>query len=189
MRSLASILALLVAAATAAPAQAPKATPEIRAFTGAQISTGAQRDLFRDSPMFGVEAAVELRPTVHMVASFGWVPSQTTYSFFNDNVNIFQYTVGMELGLSRLMPGNWLFKPFIGLGGGARTYAYAAEGISDKTCTAGYGAVGAEFQVAKTALRLEARDNVFCYQSPFGGQALETRNDVGLSLGVAYHIR
>jgi len=188
MRSIAMLLTVLVAA-TSLAAQAPKATPEIRAFTGAQISTGAQRDLFSDSPMFGVAAAVEVRPTIHMVASFGWVPSQTTYSFLNDNVNIFQYTLGLEVGLSRLMPGDWLFKPFIGLGGGARTYAYAAQGISDKTCTAGYGAVGTEFQVAKTALRLEARDNVFCYQSPFGGQASETRNDVGLTLGVAYHIR
>lgn len=189
MRSSALLLALLVTAAPAAPAQTPQTTAEIRAFTGAQISTGVQRDLFTDSPLFGWETALEVTPTVHVVASLDWVPGHTAHSFANTSVNIFQYTLGLEVGLSRLMPGEWVFKPFLGMGAGARTYAYAAPGISDKTCNAGYGAVGAEFQVANTALRLQARDNIFCYQAPFAGQASERRYDVGLSLGVAYHIR
>jgi hypothetical protein len=123
------------------------------------------------------------------VGTFGWAPSQATYSFANDNVNIFEYTVGLEVGLSRSLSGNWLFKPFLGAGAGGRTYAYAAPGIAGQTCTAGYAAAGTEFQLAKTAFRLEARDNMFCYQSPIAGQASKTRNDVGLSLGVAFHIR
>lgn len=189
MRSLVIPLALLVIAATTVSAQTPQATAEIRAFTGAQISTGAQRDLFSDSPVFGLETALEVRPTVHVVASLGWMPSHAAYSFANNSVNIYQYTLGLEVGLSRLMPGEWVFKPFFGMGAGGRTYAYVASGISDQTCTAGYAAVGAEFQVANTALRLQARDNIFCYQSPIAGAASETRNDIGLMLGVAYHIR
>jgi hypothetical protein len=189
MRSPAICIALLVTAAGGGLAQTANARPEIRAFTGAQIATGAQRNLFSDNATVGVEAAVELQPTVHMVASLGWVPSRTTYSLANNSVNIFQYTLGLEVGLARLMPGAWIFKPFIGAGAGARTYAYTARGIRDQTCSAGYGAAGAEFQLAKTALRLEARDNVFCYQSPIAGVAAVTRNDVGLTLGVAYHIR
>jgi hypothetical protein len=49
--------------------------------------------------------------------------------------------------------------------------------------------VGTEFQIARTALRLEARDNVFRYRSPISGVSSKTRNDVGLSFGVAYHLR
>ena len=49
MKSVAVLLALLVAAATALPAQ-QKSTPEIRGFTGALIATGAQHDLFTDAP-------------------------------------------------------------------------------------------------------------------------------------------
>ena len=67
--------------------------------------------------------------------------------------------------------------------------AFQGIGLADKTCFAGYGAVGTEFQVARTALRVEARDNVFCHRSPVPGVSSETRNDVGLGLGVAYHLR
>ena len=44
-------------------------------------------------------------------------------------------------------------------------------------------------QLARTALRPEARDNVFCFRSPVSGVGSKTRNDVGLSLGIAYHLR
>lgn len=188
MKSIAMSLALLVAAATALPAQA-RSTPEIRGFTGALIATGAQHDLFTDAPILGLEAAMELRPAVHAVASFGWAPSEVAYAFSNANVSILQYTLGIEVGLSRSVYGERLFKPFVGLGAGGRTYAYADPSVSDKTCTAGYGAVGAELQAGRTAVRLEARDNIYCYQAPFAGTTSETRNDFGLVLGVVQHIR
>jgi hypothetical protein len=188
MKSVAVLLALILAAAAALPAQA-NSTPEIRGFTGALIATGAQHDLFTDAPILGLEAAMELRPAVHAVASFGWAPSEVAYAFSNANVSIFQYTLGIEVGLSRHVYGEHLFKPFIGVGAGARTYAYADPSVSDKTCTAGYGAVGAELQAGKTAVRLEVRDNLYCYEAPIAGTASETRNDIGLVIGVVQHIR
>ena len=50
-------------------------------------------------------------------------------------------------------------------------------------------ATRAEFQLARTALRIEARDNVFCYKSPIAGVSSQTRSDIGLAFGVAYHLR
>ncbi len=188
MKSVAVLLGLLVAAATALPAQA-RSTPEIRGFTGALIATGAQHDLFTDAPILGLEAAMELRPAVHAVASFGWAPSEVEYAFTNPHVSILQYTLGIEVGLTRLVYGEHLLKPFVALGAGGRTYAYADPNVSNNTCTAGYGAVGAELQAGKTAVRLEARGNIYCYQPPFAGQESETRNDIGLVLGVVRHIR
>lgn len=188
MKSVAVSLALLVAAATALPGQ-QKSTPEVRVFTGALIATGEQHALFADAPMLGLEAAMELRPAVHAVASFGWAPSEVEYAFTNPNVSILQYTLGIEVGLTRVVYGEHLLKPFVALGAGGRTYAYADPSVSDKTCTAGYGAAGAELQAGKTAVRLEARGNVYCYQPPFAAQESETRNDIGLVFAVVRHIR
>jgi hypothetical protein len=189
MKSIPVLLALFVTAATALPAQAPKSTAEIRVFAGTLIETGPQRDLFTDGPLFGVGAAMELRPSVHMVASFSWAPSEVAYSFANTSVSILQYTLGIEVGLTRVVYGERLLKPFVGMGGGGRTYAYADPGVSNKTCSAGYGTVGAELEAAKTAVRLEVRDDIYCYQPPIAGQDSRTRNDIGLTLGVAFHIR
>jgi len=183
------VAAALLVSATALSAQATKIKPEIRPFAGALIPTGDQRTLFLDAPMAGVSAAVEVKPSLHVLATFGWVAAQNKYPVAQDNVNIFQYSVGAELGFVTPLGGRWELRPFAGLGFGGRTYAFQGLGLKDQTCFAGYGALGTEFQIARTALRLEARDNVFCYRSPVSGVGSKTRNDIGLSLGVAYHLR
>lgn len=189
MRKLLVAVAALLAGASALAAQSRMIKPEIRPFAGAIIPTGDQRDLFLDAAMVGVSTAVELKPSLHLVGTFAWVPGQNKYGVLQNNVNIFQYNVGVELGFVRPLAGNWELRPFLGLGVGGRTYGYESTTLDDKTGVAGYGAVGTEFQLARTALRLEARQNVFNYRSPIAGQSAKTRNDIGLSLGVAYHFR
>ncbi|HEU5262819.1 MAG TPA: outer membrane beta-barrel protein [Gemmatimonadales bacterium] len=189
MKRMVLALATLLVGATTLAAQAPAIKPEIRPFAGAIIPTGDQRNLFRDAPMVGVQAAIELKPSLHVVGTFAWVPAQDKYPVAQDNVNIFKYDVGLELGFVQPLGGSWELRPFIGAGVGARTYAYQASTLSDKTCTTGYAALGTEFQLARTALRIEARDNVFCFRSPIAGAGTKTRNDIGLAFGVAYHLR
>ena len=189
MKRMAFAVAGLLATAAALAAQAPKMKPEIRPFAGAIIPTGDQRDLFLDAPMVGVSAALELKPTFHVLGTFGWVAAQNRYPVSQNNVNVFLYTIGAELGFVKPFAGNWELRPFAGVGVGGRTYAYQGLGLEDQTCTSAYGAVGTEFQLARTALRIEARDNVFCFKSPVSGVSSKTRNDIGLSLGVAYHFR
>lgn len=188
MKRLAIVAAALLAGATSLPAQSPIMKPEFRPFAGANIPTGPQRDLFGDGAMIGAQLALELKPTLHVLGTFGWVASQTTYAVSNDNVNVFTYDVGLEFGVVEPIGGKWEFKPFVGIGGGARTYAYRGA-LPDKTCGSAYAALGTEFQIAPWAFRLEARDNVFCYPSPLVGVESETRNDIGLMLGLAYHFR
>ena len=96
-------------------------------------------DLFNDAPIFGLQGAVELKPTLHLVGTFGWVPGQNTYVLTRDKVNIFQYDVGLELSMVRPLSANWQFRPYVGIGGGARTHAYQADQLADKTCAAGDG--------------------------------------------------
>lgn len=189
MRKAVLLTVALALGASAVAAQTTRVKPEIRPFAGAVIPTGEMRKLFMDAPMAGISTAVELKPTFHVLATFAWIPAQNKYGVAQNNVNIFQYTAGAELGFVRPLAGNWELRPFAGIGVGGRTYAFQGAGLANKTCFAGYGALGTEFQIARTALRLEARDNVFCYRSPVPGVSSQTRNDVGLSLGVAYHLR
>ena len=62
-----------------------------------------------------------------------------------------------------------------------------APGVGTRSCMAGYGAVGLEFQRKMTALRIEGRDNVTCFKSPVSG-SYKTRNDVGITMGFVYHV-
>ena len=189
MRRILAIVAALSLGATVLQAQEPTMRPEIRPFVGAYFPTGAQRELYKDAAMFGVQAALELNPTLHVLGSFGFVPGQNKFAVAQDNVNIFTYDVGIEMGLVRQFASDWQFKPFIGLGGGARTYVHKSDLLTDRTCTAAYGSIGSEIQLGRAALRLEGRDNVFCYRSPTVGVKTKTQNDVGLALGLAYHFR
>jgi hypothetical protein len=188
MRKLIFTVAVLAAGAAALPAQVTGTPFEVRPFVGANIPTGTQRDLFKPAALFGVQAAVEVRENFHVLGTFGWVPAQNKYDVLDADVHMFQYDVGLEYGMVGHMGASWLIKPFVGLGAGARTYVFDANELKNRTCLAGYGALGTEFQIARAAIRLEARDNVFCYNSPVIDQK-KTRNDVGLALGLAYHFR
>jgi hypothetical protein len=124
-----------------------------------------------------------------MLGTFGWVPGQTKYPGLNDDVQILQYDVGVEFNMVRALGAAWLFRPFVGAGAGARSYLYENNDLRDRTCAVGYGALGMELQLDRAAIRLEGRDNVFCFRSALPRIKSTTRNDVGLSLGLAYHFR
>ncbi len=187
MRRIALLIGALILGATAVAAQTREPTLELRPFAGVSIPTGAQRGVFEIGPMLGVEGAVEITPSLHALATSSWTPEQNKY-LVGASVNILDYNLGAEVGPVRPLPGSWLFMPFVGAGGGARTYIYSAPGMSDRTCAVGYGALGAEFKFGVTAMRVEVRDNVVRYRTPIAGYA-STRNDLGLSFGLAYHLR
>ena len=190
MRRTLLTLGLAAAAATASAQPAIDAVPalEIRPFAGAFVPTGELRDVQKSAPLFGAQVAWEYRPNFHVLGTFGWAPAKVKYAVSDDKVSIFEYDIGLEYGLVRPMAKEWVFKPFLGIGAGGRTYDYASSTLQTRTCTAGYGALGTEFQINRTALRLEARDYLHCYKSPMTG-ASKTRNDIGLAAGVAYHFR
>jgi hypothetical protein len=182
------LLALLAGTSTAV-AQIPS-TPavEIRPLAGAFLPTGEQRDLFKNAAMFGMRLAYELKPTLHLAGTFAWSPGQTKFVTFDNDVNVFQYDVGVELNAVYELNPNWQLKPLVGIGVGGRTYDYKAGALDANTCLAGYAALGSELQYRATALRLEARNYAFCYDDPIVNDS-KTRNEVGLAFGVAYHIR
>lgn len=189
MKKFLASLVVLAATTTVASAQQPVMRPEIRPFVGVYVPTGTQRDLFDDAAMFGVQAALELRPSFHVLGTFGYVPGQTKYVALKNDVQVFQYDLGFEMNMVRALGSSWLFKPFVGLGAGARTYRYDSNALMDRTSAAGYGALGMEFELNRAAIRFEGRDNVFDFRSPLPGIKSRTRNDVGFALGLAYHFK
>lgn len=163
-------------------------TPEIRPFVGVYLPTGPMQDQFKSASMAGVQVAVEMNRNFHVLGSVGWTHGHTKLSMSRDRTDIWQYDLGVEGNLLRPLGDVWLLRPFAGIGAGGRTYDYRAPGVGSKRCTAGYGSLGAEVQRRDVALRLEGRDYLSCFESPITGRK-STLNDVGISLGLAYHIR
>ena len=191
MRGIVLAVALFAAASLAA-AQAPDDRPagpavELRPFVGVYVPTGGMHQVMKGAPLFGTQVAYELRPSLHLLGAFTWIPSTDKLHVSNTAVTILQSDVGVEVARVRRTSGGWEIKPFLGAGAGARTYRYGSPRLADATCAAGYGALGVEFQWGATALRLEARDYLYCFESPVAGGKTRTRSDVGLSAGVAFH--
>lgn len=185
---LVSASALAAQEPTDAPEPRPARTPEIRPFAGAFVPTGAMRDDFRTATMVGLQVATEMSRDFHVLASAGWTHGHNRFGLGSDRTDIWQYDAGVEASRSRPLASGWTVRPFLGLGGGARTYDYRVAGMKSRSCAAGYGAVGTEFEAGAMGVRFEARDYVSCFKSPVTGRR-DTRNDLGLTLGVSYHMR
>jgi hypothetical protein len=188
MRTISVVVATLVLGAAPLLAQNPRPTVELRPFAGVTIPTGSQRDLYKDAPIAGLGIAVQMRPNLHLVGNFGWMREHTKYAVTRNDADRYQYDAGVEFSLERDISASWTFRPFVGVGGGARTYDYQAATLLTRTGAAGYGAIGAEFRTGLTALRFEARDNVFSVKSPLAGGTSDTRNDMTFGLGLSYHL-
>jgi hypothetical protein len=189
MRTTLLIPAALLAATMTLPAQERWRAPsvEVRPFAGAYIPVGAQRSDFKSATMAGLQGAIELNRHFHALASVGWTHGHNKI-YTRDVTHIWQYDLGAEFNLVRDLGYGWYFRPFIGTGAGGRTYDYRRVGIETKSCLAGYGTAGTEFQYGVVAFRMEARDYLSCFERPTTGRK-QTRNDLGLTFGLAYHLR
>lgn len=187
MRTILIVPALLLASTLTAQEQWRPPTLEVRPFAGVYLPLGAQRSDFKSATMVGGQAAVELNRHVHALATVGWTHGHNKF-FTEDVTHIWQYDLGTEFNLVREIGAGWYFRPFLGAGAGGRTYDFRGPSGGTKTCTAGYGTAGAEMQSGLVAFRVEARDYLSCFESPVNGTK-RTRNDLGLSVGLAYHLR
>jgi hypothetical protein len=182
-RVLWAVVALVLQTGVAA-AQPPVHRPVIRPWVGELIPLGAQKDDFKETPMFGLQAAVPIAPSLQLVGSFGWAPAKDKLGVADDGVNVLDYNAGLEFN-----PLQGSLRPFVGVGAGARSFLYGPATLMSQTCEAGYGSAGVELQTARMALRLEARGNAFCFRSPQTGTGSANRNDIGLAFGVGYQLR
>jgi hypothetical protein len=185
-----TLAALALATTLAAQQRAPDGwTLEVRPFAGAFVPTGGLGDVLKTDAMFGVQGAIGVRPKLHIVGTFAWIPGQTKLVVADQDVNIYQYDLGIEYTFTRSPLWGWELRPFAGIGAGGRGYDYASDALLNSSCTAGYGALGTELQMGRAALHVEARDYVHCFKSPIERGESSTRNDLRFAFGVAYHFR
>ena len=177
---------LACASALGAQAEQRRITPEVRPLVGVYVPTGRMRDDFKAATLLGAQVALELSRHWHVLGNVSWAHGHNKLDFTSDRTNIWQYDAGVEANLVVPMGERRLFRPFAGVGAGGRTYDYRGD-LATRSCTAGYGAIGSEFQTGPVALRLEARDYLSCFESPVSGRK-KTRNDLGFAFGLAYHI-
>lgn len=183
------VVPLLALSVTTALAQQKWREPlaEVRPFAGVFLPVGASRKDFGSGGVIGAQAAVEANRHLHGVASLGWTLAPNKV-FARDRTEIWQYDVGAELNAVQYVGWGWYFRPFIGAGAGGRSYRYRDAAGKTSHCLAGYGSAGTEWQLDVVAFRLEARDYLSCFESPITEQK-RTRNNIGLTMGLAYHLR
>jgi len=188
-------VAMLLAGATALAAQtSTKTKSSLGPFGGALIPTGDQEALMETVPVAGLQGSFELlsasSPTsLRIVGNVGWGFGDNKFGATDNGTNILMYDAGLELGYTFPMGSSSEFRPFIGGGGGARTYDYADPSLTGNTNGAGYGALGADFTFKKTEIRLESRYQAYDFQPPFQGTPSYTRVDASVVLGLAYHFQ
>jgi hypothetical protein len=189
-RAASVVVAALLALASGANAQESpnRLTPEVRPFVGAFVPTGGMQQELKSATMAGAQVALEMNRNFHVLGSIGWTHGHHKLTVGTDRTNIWQYDMGVEGNLYRPVGDEWLLRPFLGVGAGARTYDYRAKNVGTKSCTAGYASLGTELQRHDVAFRVEGRDYLSCFESPVSGRK-STLNDVGISFGLAYHIR
>ena len=186
-RLITAVGVLACASSLGAQTEARPITPEIRPLVGVYMPTGQMRDELKAATMLGVQGALELSRNWHVLGNVTWAHGHNKYALSTDRTDVWQYDVGAEGNLVRSMGGRWLLRPFLGLGAGGRTYDHHAGALESKTCTAAYGSLGSEVQWLRVALRLEGRGYLSCFESPTTRKK-DTRNDVGLSVGLAFHL-
>ena len=190
MRRVAAGLVAALLAATGLQAQESTTTGafELRPVVGVFVPTFAMRNDFRDAMLVGAQGGFEFAPNIHLLLGGFWVrDSSHVGSLGSRRAEIWQFEAGVETNSIRGLAHHWLLRPFVGGGLGLRAIDYSAADGSSR-CFAAYGSGGVEFQRYNGSIRLDARDYVSCFEPPVTRKR-KTGNDVGLTVGLAYHAR
>jgi len=205
--TLAALAALATSPAAAPSGPAGGATPgvvgrglEVRPFAGGFLPTGTQRDVLKDAAALGGQLGWRFHENFALTGAFTWAPSKdkTTalqssapgalYTGREEQLDVFGYDLGVEARLPITLTPSWVVAPYVGAGGGARSYHYRdLSGVGTETNPVGYGALGIDLAPSSGPLgvRLEARDNVSGFKGLRGENAeRKARNDVQLAGGV-----
>jgi hypothetical protein len=186
MRRILFMLAALTLVSTLAQAEVK---PEFRPFAGVYVPTGDQRDVVENSLLIGGQGALEVNTMLHLVGTLAYTATEAKAFVSANDVHMYQYDLGVET--FRIVPigEEWTFRPFIGAGGGARTHDFFDRDAKAETYATGYGALGAEFQLSRVSMRLEARDYIMRFKGLMGDEKASTRNDLLIAAGLAFHLK
>ncbi len=171
-------------ASTVARAEEAPRRFDVAPFVGAYIPTGDQRDLLDDAVSVGLTASYDVLPYVAVLGSFSWAPTQVKGLARDNDLDLFQYDVGVEGHYPFAVTGGWTVQPFLGVGAGARTYSLRDLDVDAETDFAGYVAAGLGVQRGPFTLRVSARDYITAFDGLSGNEDATTRNDLGVFAGI-----
>jgi opacity protein-like surface antigen len=183
MKRVLVITAAALGLASAARAEESAARFEVTPFVGAYVPTGDQRDLLKDAFALGLTASYDVHRYVAVVGSFSWAATQVKGLGRDDDLDLFQYDLGVEGRYPVALGGAWTVQPFLGVGAGARTYSLRDLDVSAETDFAGYVSAGVSVQRGPLAVRVGARDQITPFDGLDGAGKEETRNDLGVFAG------
>jgi hypothetical protein len=176
--------AVLALASPGARADEAPGRFDVAPFVGAYIPTGDQRDLLDDAVSVGLTASYDVHRYLAVVGGFSWTPTQAKGLAVNDDLDLFQYDVGLEGHYPFAFGGGVTVQPFLAVGGGARTYSLRDLDVDAETDFGGYVAAGLTAQRGQFTLRLGARDNLTAFDGLSGDDEGTTRNDLGVFAGI-----
>lgn len=151
---------------------------ELAPFVGAFIPTGDQRDVLDDAVLAGLTLSYEVHPYVAVVGSLGWAGSQGDGFASDEDLDVFQYDVGVQGQYRFELRNGVALKPFVGAGLGGRTYDFRDLAVDSETDFAGYFSAGAELEYRQLAFGLTVRDYISDYDGIGVEEESSTRNDV-----------
>ena len=173
----------------AAQAPAPQArTWELRFTSGGLVPTGAQRNALKDAHMDAAQVSWLPRPFLAVTGTFGWARSRDLTSVDTPKLDVFTSDLGLEA-----RPAQWFAEravsvsPFVGFGGGARSYNYRSLDVNATHNLAGYAAAGGELGMGRVGLRLEVRDYATGFKPLVGAGKPVTRNDVVIMASLRFN--
>src|SRR5690349_7511582 len=127
-QTVAALCALMMVGSAAAAQRIESIGPELRPFVAAYVPMGAMRDDFRDAITVGGQGALELSDRWHLVGTIGWTYGKNRlYAIAKERTYLIHYDIGAESNLLYEWANSWLFKPFGGVGVGARSYDFGTD--------------------------------------------------------------
>lgn len=185
-------VALVVAMSGLAHAQSSasmKPGLELLLPTGTINPTGAQEDELERANLTAVQLSYGLRPDVVFTSTVGWGRTRPVGRGTDAKLDVFTYDVGTEFRLPRRTgDGRFNFKPFAGIGAGARSYNFRNVDTATAHDLAAYVSAGGEIALAKVRLRLEVRDYI-TWRNPSDASGSVRRNDVVFMAGLRPGVR
>lgn len=185
--AIAAVVLTVAVQTSAAQAASQPNSWELRFTSGAFVPTGNQRNYLKDAEVSAVQLSWVVAPSIAITGTLGWARSKDLASVDTPKLDVFSSDLGVEYRSDEMFAGRTVtFSPFIGLGGGARSYNYRNLDVDATNNLAGYGAVGGELGMGRVGLRLEVRDYAAGFKPLIGAGKSDTRNDVVMMLGVRF---
>ena len=187
--SASAAIIVLSAAAQPANAQATPAAPAARGeflmSSGAILPAGEQRDVISNAALSTMQLSYVAHPAVAVTAMAGWARSRDLGFSSEQPLDLFSYDAGVEARAAQRNLGRAItFRPFAGIGAGARSYNHRHLDLAVRHNAAAYAGVGGELGAGGVRVRLEARQYLTRFRPLAGGGGTDTRNEVALLAGL-----